>query len=73
MKFEQHYLDYFLLFGDTFSDVHRWLDEFANKPNIGLKHRKFRHHLAAKRHIDQDLKVKVGKKRIIFQQTKVIM
>lgn len=72
MRFEDHCLDSLNLFGNRFEEVHKWLDEFAGKSNIGMKHRKFRHHLsgikeieilfgynaslAARRHIEQDLK-----------------
>ena len=72
MKFEEHCLDSEVIFGKKFEEVHKWLDEFAGKPNIGMKHRKFRHHLkgieeveklfgleaskAARRHIEQDMK-----------------
>jgi len=72
MKFEEHCIDSENIFGQKFECVHRWLDEFAGKPSIGMKHRKFRHHLkgvkevevlfgleaskVARRHIEQDLK-----------------
>lgn len=72
MKFEDHCIDSFNIFGNRYEEVHEWLDEFAFKPNIGMRHRKYRHHLkgileiknifgyeaslAARRHIEQDLK-----------------
>jgi len=73
MKFEEHCIESLLLFGKDYADVHRWLDEFAGKPGIGMKHRKFRHHAhglaevarlfgpdavpAARQHIISDLKM----------------
>ena len=33
-------------FGMPHKEVHLWLDEFAGSPPHGMKHRKFRHHLA---------------------------
>ena len=33
-------------FGKPFTEVHLWLDEFAGWPQCGMKHRKYRHHLA---------------------------
>lgn len=44
MKFEEHCNESIILFGAPYAEVHKWLDEFAFKPGIGLKHRKFRHH-----------------------------
>jgi hypothetical protein len=40
---EKRSLDYF---GAEYTEVHKWLDEFAGMPHCGMKHRKFRHHLA---------------------------
>src|SRR5438045_5365633 len=45
-SFEQHCEESVRLFGQPFEEVHRWLDEFAGRPPHGMKHRKFRHHLA---------------------------
>ena len=45
MDFESHCKASEALFGQRFEEVHHWLDEFAQKPGIGMKHRKFRHHL----------------------------
>ena len=71
MKFEEHCEESIAFFGSAFVQVHQWLDEFAGKPGIGMKHRRFRHHeagmeevrgmwgdqaaLAAKLHIQSDL------------------
>jgi hypothetical protein len=71
MKFEEHCEESIALFENSFVAVHHWLDEFAGKPGIGMKHRRFRHHeagikqveemwgkqaaLAARRHILSDL------------------
>jgi hypothetical protein len=46
MKFEEHCIESIKLFGRPYEEVHRWLDEFAGKPGIGMKHRRFRHHAA---------------------------
>jgi hypothetical protein len=45
MKFQEHCYDSILLFGDSFKEVHAWLDEFAGKSPYGMRHRKKRHHL----------------------------
>lgn len=44
MKFEDHCAESERLFGAAFPEVHRWLDEFAGKPGIGMRHRRYRHH-----------------------------
>jgi len=44
MKFEDHCKESIILFGKDYAAVHLWLDEFAGKPGIGMRHRKFRHH-----------------------------
>ena len=44
--FEEHCNDAVEVFGDPFSHVHKWLDEFAGKPGILSRHRIYRHHLA---------------------------
>ncbi len=46
MKFEDHCKESIVILGEPFAEVHRWLDEFAGKPGIGMRHRKKRHHLA---------------------------
>ena len=72
MLYEAHCQDSLKLFGDRFEQVHKWLDAYAGKLGIGMKHRRFRHHqegidiikslygeaadLEALRHIKQDLK-----------------
>ena len=73
MKFEEHCIESKILFGKEYAEVHKWLDEFAFKPGIGMKHRRFRHHnsginqiehlfgkdaaAAARQHIISDLKM----------------
>ena len=63
----------FILLGDSFDLVHRWLDEFAGSKEYGMRHRKKRHHLqgieevrrkwgdraaiAARQHIISDLRM----------------
>ena len=44
MTFEKHCEESNALFGKPYEEVHRWLDEFAGAPGIGMKHRRFRHH-----------------------------
>ena len=45
-SFEQHCSDSLASFGKPFAEVHKWLDELAGRPPWGMRHRKFRHHLA---------------------------
>ena len=45
-SFDQHCEESVRLFGEPFEEVHKWLDEFAGLPPHGMRHRKFRHHLA---------------------------
>ncbi len=72
MKREEHERESLSLFGKAWTEVHLWLDEFAGKPGIGMRHRRFRHHkagireaerlfgeegaLAARLHVISDLK-----------------
>ena len=71
-SFEQHCAESVLAFGNPYSEVHRWLDEFAGRPPHGMRHRKSRHHsagieevrkrgeeaaAAARQHIIADLKM----------------
>lgn len=46
MTFEEHCEESIRLFGQPYEHVHQWLDEFAGRPGIGMRHRKKRHHLA---------------------------
>lgn len=46
MKLEDHIRESVELFGKPFEEVHRWLDELAGQPGIGMGHRKYRHHEA---------------------------
>lgn len=71
MKLEEHCKESILLFGESYIQVHKWLDEFAGKLGIGMKHRCYRHHeagikqvndlwgekaaMAARKHIISDL------------------
>ena len=45
-SFSQHCAETTTILGQSFEEVHRWLDEFAGKPPYGMRHRKLRHHLA---------------------------
>jgi DNA-binding FadR family transcriptional regulator len=45
MKFEAHCAASSRLFGESFEQVHQWLDEYFSTP-LGAKHRRKRHHLA---------------------------
>jgi hypothetical protein len=72
-SFVEHCEESIRLFGQPFEQVHRWLDEFAGAPGIGMKHRRKRHHKAgireaiklfgepagqaARQHIISDLKM----------------
>jgi hypothetical protein len=49
--FEKHCEESVQLFGRPFEEVHRWLDEFAGAPGIGMKHRRKRHHGAGIRQV----------------------
>ena len=53
MKFEYHCEESRKLFGAPFEEVHRWLDEFAGLNNIGMKHRRFRHHEAGLKEVEK--------------------
>jgi len=44
MKFEDHCQECRDRLGDPFTEVHRWLDEFAGSEKYGMRHRKVRHH-----------------------------
>jgi hypothetical protein len=71
-SFDERLLESLQRFGRGFPEVHKFLDEFAGKPGIGMRHRCLRHHLegieevrrrfgysaaeAAKQHIISDLK-----------------
>jgi hypothetical protein len=70
--------------GKTYGEVHKYLDEFAGKPGIGMRHRKYRHHQAgiievgrkfgedamsaARLHIVSDLKMEGWAERDHFPQ-----
>ena len=45
-SFEEHCLHSLVRFGRDWAPVHKWLDELAGRPPHGMRHRKFRHHLA---------------------------
>ena len=73
MRLEEHEEESIRLFGAPYTEIHRWLDEFAHSERYGMRHRKFRHHLAglaqveilfgkesvpvARQHIISDLKM----------------
>jgi hypothetical protein len=81
---EKHCEESEQLFGQPFEKVHRWLDEFAGSPGIGMKHRRKRHHeagiqqavklfgepggRAARQHIISDLKEEGWTERDHFPQ-----
>jgi len=46
MRQEEHERESMAKFGNPFSMVHRWLDEFAGTLEYGMRHRRVRHHLA---------------------------
>jgi hypothetical protein len=41
---EQHCRESVEAFGKRYEEVHRWLDEYAGAPGIGMRHRAKRHH-----------------------------
>lgn len=43
---EDHCRESIELYGKPYCELHLWLDEFAGKPGIGMRHRRFRHHRA---------------------------
>ncbi len=70
--FENHCSESIRLFGSSYEEVHRWLDEFQGTAQYKMRHRKVRHHeagiqeaialfgkkagLVARQHIISDLK-----------------
>lgn len=44
MTFEGHCKRCREVLGESFEEVHQWLDEFHGKPLYGTRHRKLRHH-----------------------------
>jgi hypothetical protein len=72
MKLENHELESKSLWGDNYTHVHNWLDEFQGTEKYHMRHRRVRHHEAgireaislfgeeagpvARRHIISDLK-----------------
>ncbi|HPR89763.1 MAG TPA: hypothetical protein PL181_17260 [bacterium] len=72
MKLEEHECESLAASGQPWTEVHRWLDEFAGTPDLGMRHRRKRHHRqgieevrrrwgdaaaeAARQHIIADLK-----------------
>ncbi len=73
MRLEEHIQETIRLFGQAFTEVHQWLDEFAGTPECRMRHRQKRHHLkgieevrtkwgdiaadVARQHIISDLKM----------------
>ena len=45
-SFTEHCAETTAKLGQPFAEVHVWLDEFADQPPYGMRHRKLRHHLA---------------------------
>ena len=45
-KFEEHCTESVRLFGKSYAELHRWLDEFAGSERYGMRHRRVRHHQA---------------------------
>lgn len=45
-RLEDHCAESLRIFGETFENVHLWLDEFAGTPEYGFRHRRKRHHEA---------------------------
>ena len=43
-SYEEHCRQSQQAFGKRFEEVHRWLDEFADTVEYGMKHRRKRHH-----------------------------
>lgn len=43
-SFEEHCEESIRLFGKSYEDIHRWLDEYAGSREYGFKHRRKRHH-----------------------------
>ena len=46
MKYEEHCHESLIKFGEPFTKVHLWQDEFMGAPGYGARHRRKRHHLA---------------------------
>lgn len=46
MRLEEHEAHAKQMFGEPWTKVHKWLDEFMGTPPYGMRHRKLRHHLA---------------------------
>ena len=44
MHFDAHCSQSIAFLGNPWPSVHIWLDEFAGRSGIGMKHRRFRHH-----------------------------
>ncbi|MBF0495032.1 MAG: hypothetical protein HQK58_00425 [Deltaproteobacteria bacterium] len=51
MTFKEHCAESTKLFGLAYEEVHRWLDEFMNSQEYGMRHRKKRHHEAGIRQV----------------------
>ena len=53
MRLEDHEKESVELFGKPFTEVHKWLDEFAHSQQYGMRHRKKRHHLEGLKQIKE--------------------
>lgn len=42
--FSEHCIESTIHFGQSWPDVHTWLDEYAGRPPYGMRHRRKRHH-----------------------------
>jgi hypothetical protein len=52
-SFEKHCAATKELLGESFEEVHVWLDELAGKPPSNMKHRRVRHHTAGVEQVRQ--------------------
>jgi len=43
-SFEEHCWESIALFGESYAEVHTWLDAFMGTPKYGMRHRRARHH-----------------------------
>ena len=55
MLLDQHCSRSITMFGKDYKEVHVWLDEFAGKPEYGMRHRRVRHHIEGVRWVRENL------------------
>jgi hypothetical protein len=53
MKLGDHQRESRDLFGEDFTEVHLWLDEYMGTEKYGMRHRRIRHHLAGIREAER--------------------